>query len=391
MFLKLKRKIEINTAWLACSALMLLLAPLIGHSQSIVPPANAAKISAPPAPAPAPAPASTLTPASAPETKPNAASSVTSPNTKPSVTANAEGAYDPTASTVMSSPAVKVASPQPRTLLWEVKSRKGTTGSIVNTSNTIYLFGTIHVGKANFYPLPDAVNTAFTNSKKLVVEANIEDQKDSAEIARLSDYPPGDTLAKHLPPALLARLKKVLATHKIPFENVATLRPVLLGGLLPIVELVKAGYEMNQGLDIKLIERATAEKKPILELESSLAQIKLLVGMSPIMQEAFLANALTQSEQGKTASQVNAIVSAWREGDTKKIAALADAASRDGVMSQQINELLLAGRHPAMVDKLEGYLASGDSHFVAVGSLHLVGVGGLVEMLKALGYSVRQL
>jgi uncharacterized protein YbaP (TraB family) len=44
-----------------------------------------------------------------------------------------------------------------------------------------------------------------------------------------------------------------------------------------------------------------------------------------------------------------------------------------------------------MLEKIEGYLASEDTHFIAVGSLHLVGRGGLIEMLKALGYSVAQL
>ena len=50
-----------------------------------------------------------------------------------------------------------------RTLLWEVKSTSP-------KPNTLYLFGTIHVGKASFYPLPDAVNAAFTaRDRKSVV------------------------------------------------------------------------------------------------------------------------------------------------------------------------------------------------------------------------------
>jgi len=301
--------------------------------------------------------------------------------------------YDPTKAkiNVVAAEAEKPANEavnQTRTLLWEVKSSSTST---LTSANTLYLFGTIHVGKTSFYPLPDAVNAAFAASKKLVVEANILDQKDSAEIARLSDYPKGETIAKHIPPALLMRLKSALVKQKIPYDNVATMRPVLLGGLLPIIEFLKQGYEMNQGLDFKLIERAMQEKKPILELESSLAQIKLLTNMSPLLQEAFLENALVSLEDGKAAVQVNGIVKAWLAGDAPQLARIAEAATREGLMADLLNEQLLAGRHPAMVDKIEGYLASPDIHFVAVGALHLVGVGGLVEMLKSLGYTVRQL
>jgi uncharacterized protein len=298
--------------------------------------------------------------------------------------------YDPTSQAGVAKTEVKLVpaashiSNQARTLLWEVKSK-------ATPTNTLYLFGTIHVGKASFYPLPAVVDDAFKQSRKLVVEANIFDQKDGAQIARLSDYPKGETIAKHIPPALLARLKTALAKQKIPYENVANMRPVLLGGLLPIIEFIKQGFEMNQGLDFKLLERAQQEKKPILELESALAQIKLLTGMSPLLQEAFLENALVSLEQGKGAAQVNGIVNAWMAGDAAQLSRIAENASRDGRMTELLNEQLLAGRHPAMIDKIEGYLASPDVHFVAVGSLHLVGIGGLVEMLKSLGYTVRQL
>jgi uncharacterized protein YbaP (TraB family) len=44
-----------------------------------------------------------------------------------------------------------------------------------------------------------------------------------------------------------------------------------------------------------------------------------------------------------------------------------------------------------MVAKIEGYLNRRERHFIAVGSLHLAGPRGLVEMLRARGYTVRQL
>jgi uncharacterized protein YbaP (TraB family) len=288
--------------------------------------------------------------------------------------------YDPTKSRMTK---ITPRSDAMRGLLWEVKSKDG--------GNTLYLFGTIHVGKPSFYPLPVPVQNALIQSSKIVVEADVTDQSDGAEIAKLVDYPKGETIEKNISPALLARLKAQFEKRKIPFANVASMRPVILGGMLPIVEYVALGYNMASGLDLALIQQAKQEKKPLLQLESAASQVKLLTSMPASLQEAFLDNTLTTIERGQSADQVTGIVNAWQLGDPKLMMALADDVARGQREAERLNQILLWGRHPAMMQKIEGYLASGEVHFVAVGSLHLVGARGLVNLLGEKGYLVRQL
>ncbi len=267
-----------------------------------------------------------------------------------------------------------------RGLLWELKSQ----------GNSVYLFGTIHVGKPSFYPLPDAVEQAYRLSKFLVVEADITNQKDAAEMTQLIDYPKGDSIDKHIPKPMFERLKTQLARTKIPLANVSSMRPVMLGGLLPLVEYGRLGYDMNNGLDLWLLKRATSEKKPVLELESPLGQIKLLTGMPGNVQEAFLDNALTMIEQDRVSIQVTDLVNAWQTGNAKLLQDIAHESERCTRMNAEINHVLLAKRNDAMLLKIVEYLKSGDIHFVAVGSLHLVGAQGIVEMLRAKGFEVLQ-
>jgi uncharacterized protein len=331
-----------------------------------------------------PWPAWSLQPAGSQPAKspPPAAAPVTAPAVAP-VTSQAtpQHVYDPTLLSVDKVP-LNIASREMRTLLWQVRAKTG--------ENTAYLFGTIHVGKTSFYPLPEHVDAALRSADRLVVEANINDNSNATEIATLMDLPKGETIEKHISPANLARLKAQLQQQKIPYAGIAGMRPVMLGGLLPIVEFVRLGYDMNQGLDLRLIERANAEFIPVLELESALGQIKLLTGMSAELQEAFLENALLGLEQGKTAAQVTGFVNAWQMGDADMLHRLAEQAAKGGRKSAEINDIVLNSRHPAMLNKIEGYLASGKRHFVAVGSLHLVGPQGLVSLLKARGYQVTQ-
>jgi uncharacterized protein YbaP (TraB family) len=288
--------------------------------------------------------------------------------------------YDPTKSQLTK---ITPRADNMRGLLWEVKSKDG--------GNTLYLFGTIHVGKPSFYPLPAPVQNALMQSNKIVVEADVTDQSDGGEIAKLVDYPKGETIDKHISPALLARLKTQLEKRRIPYANVASMRPVILGGMLPIVEYVALGYDMASGLDLALIQQAKREKKPLLQLETSSGQVKLLATMPANLQEAFLDNTLATIERGRSADQVTGIVNAWQAGDPKLMIELADEAARDQREADRLNQILLWGRHPAMMQKIEAYLASSEVHFVAVGSLHLVGARGLVQLLTEKGYKVRQL
>lgn len=264
--------------------------------------------------------------------------------------------------------------------LWEVKS----------PTATVWLFGTMHVGKQSFYPLSEAVETAFDQSAKLVVEADIGGAAPSAELDSLISYAPPDTLDKHIPKPLYQRLKTQLARLNMPEEAVKPMKPFVVGGFLSVMEFSRFGYDMNLGVDAYLLARARDAAKPVGELESMTAQLKMMNNMPAKLQEDFLENAITALELGRSAEQVTGMVNAWQTGDGKLMADVTADVNRGMKSIAQLDEILLHGRHEAMLKKIEGYLAAKAVHFVALGSLHLVGPRGLVQMLKTRGYEVTQ-
>jgi hypothetical protein len=266
-----------------------------------------------------------------------------------------------------------------RSFLWEVKS----------PTNTVWLFGTMHVGKREFYPLPDVVETAFGKSATLVVEADIS-KPAVGEMNLLISYFPPDTLEKNIPKYIYDRLGTQLARLQIPEAAVKSMRPVVVGGFLSLVEFDRLGYDMELGVDGYLLRRAKVTGKPVEELESVRAQLEMLGNMPEDLQEAFLDNAIATLELDRSADQVNGMVTAWRTGDTKLMLEVTAAVNRDMKLTRQLDEILLYGRHDAMLKKIERYLAGKEPHFVAVGSLHLVGPRGLIQALKSKGYEVTQ-
>ena len=53
-----------------------------------------------------------------------------------------------------------------------------------------------------------------------------------------------------------------------------------------------------------------------------------------------------------------------------------------------VAEQLFDARHARMVQAIERFAASGKLHLVAVGALHYFGPNGLLELLRARGYTV---
>ncbi|MBL8511224.1 MAG: TraB/GumN family protein [Betaproteobacteria bacterium] len=268
-----------------------------------------------------------------------------------------------------------------KSFLWEVRSQ----------TNTIYLFGTIHVGKPNFYPLPPAVEEALKQSTKLVLEADVSNSTGMEQLLPLMMFNPPDSLEKAIPPALFARTKQQLARYGIPAEAANRMKPVTVVSLLLISSLTEAGYDAKAGVELYLLDKAKQDNKPVLELESQRGQLLLLNSLSATERNAFLSNAITTLERGNVREQLDELVTAWQSGNSKLMQETAAKANKGMLLTSQLDNVIIYGRHNEMVKKLERFLEGSEPHFVAVGAFHLLGKRGLVELLKAKGYKVRQL
>src|SRR5512147_1873385 len=95
--------------------------------------------------------------------------------------------------------------------LWEVSSM----------TNKVYLFGTIHAGKKEWYPLAREIEEAFDASPVLVVEADISNREAMAKGTESMSYQPPDELSKHVPPADYERFQRLLGRYSLPEREMA--------------------------------------------------------------------------------------------------------------------------------------------------------------------------
>jgi len=268
-------------------------------------------------------------------------------------------------------------------LIWEARS----------PTNTVYLFGTVHVGARKLYPLSPTVERAYSASRVLALEADPTDQSAVLVATQRSTYAPPDGLARHISPELMRELKKALPAIGLPVEYAEMMRPELLAMTLAMMEVGRQGYDPSLGLDIHLARRAKQDGKRIVELESMAGQLALLSSFSPELQEAMLRSAVEGIASGGLSADVRDLVSAWRTGDENRLWQLVNKELEElpPAQAQELREQLYNARNREMTEKIAAMLTGSEPTFVAVGVGHLLGDAGIVELLRKKGYTVRRL
>jgi uncharacterized protein YbaP (TraB family) len=269
---------------------------------------------------------------------------------------------------------------------------RGALFKVTQGARTLYMFGTIHVGAKDFYPLEPRVAGILKKAPLLALE--IDPLGDPQQLARAVQrhgmLAKGSTFA--LAPAWRARLDRLLRRYEIAPETVATMKPWLQASLLTVSEFAAQGYDAALAVDAHLSTQAHAAGQKIVELESAESQMALFDQMSGAEQLLFLQEAIAGIEDKEQATQAKEIVDAWRQADIKALDAMALKAEQDQTFSGRfVQRVLLDGRNPALADGMVKLMARENNSLAAVGVLHLLGKGSVPELLRKRGMTVERI
>ncbi len=272
--------------------------------------------------------------------------------------------------------------PAKKNFLWEVSKGK----------SAVFLLGSIHVAKKDIYPLSPVIETAFDFSDTLAVEANVlAGESREAQILMLQEgsYPMWDSLSKNVSTETFKLINEKLAEIESPIRDVERFRPWMVSLLFTGIKLQQLGFTAENGIDVHFLKKAGGKKK-IIELESTLEQLKILGSFSKKEEEDFLLYTLADLE--RVESQVGEMFDFWARGDPEGLNSVLMKFRKDRPGLSGIMKKLLGDRNERMVKKIEGFLSGGEGrYFVVVGAAHLVGEDGIIRMLKNKKYQVRQL
>lgn len=262
-----------------------------------------------------------------------------------------------------------------------------------SSKGVVYLFGTIHVGTADFYPLPVAIEDAFKKSNVLVEEININDEEDSKAsvqfVRQYGVYPLGDFISNHLSEETRKYLAWYTDNNSMNPKVLMRLRPWVVGMMVGGAEIGHAGFEKKNGLDLHFANQAIRMKKPIIGLESNEAHLKLLASFNQTQQDQMLLMSVFNAK--KQVDELQQIVKMWKTGDADGLAGTFMDSVRKYPFLKPIMVKIVDDRNDTMTQSIEGFLKTPKSYFVAVGAGHLGGERGILNQLRQKNYKLEQM
>ena len=272
----------------------------------------------------------------------------------------------------------------PKHFLWKVTGPKG----------VAYLLGTIHAGKADFYPLPSIIEDRFKQADTLVEEVDISEPAEAVRVERRfaadGGYPNGDTITNHLSEVTRAHLAAYVKKGGLPEPAIiAHLRPWLVSILVVQAELKRRGFDAANGLDQHFLEEARQSHKPIGALEDAASQVELFSSLSAELQDRLLLSSLVEMEE--LPDVVDQLTRAWQSGDIAAVQKVITRGAREYPQLKPLTTKLFDDRNTAMTAKIERFLQMPNTYFVAVGAGHLVGDQGILSQLRRKNFTVEQL
>ena len=268
---------------------------------------------------------------------------------------------------------------QAKSCLWKVSSERG----------TLYLQGSIHLLKAEHYPLAPAIDAAYAASDALILEVDMGEmmrpETQQMVLSKAALKPP-QSLKTVLDPDTYKKFGTTCIQAGLPLFAIETYKPWFAVTTFTMLKMQSLGFASQYGLDQHFYDRAIADKKPVIGLETVEFQINLFDNLSETDPNDFVNQAL--ADLALIEEQLEKITVAWQIGDIDTLDALTSESLKE---FPEIQQKFIFDRNAHWAKELSALLQQSKTHMVVVGAAHLPGKDGLLELLKAQGFKLEQL
>lgn len=257
---------------------------------------------------------------------------------------------------------------------------------VSTAGGSVDLVGSVHVLRQGT-PLPPAARIAVETADVVVFETDL-DGLASASLGMLArgTLPEGTSLRDVVSESTYREVARRLDASDLDIESFSRMRPWMLGLTIASFELFKAGFSPSEGVDIRLWELAGEAGAERRALETVDEQIALFAELDREQSEAFLR--YTLDDLDTLITSLDELTRAWAVGDMEELGTLLHEGFEE---APDLFDSFVTRRNRAWLPEIESLLRQGRPALVVVGALHLVGDGGLIEMLRERGYRVQQL
>lgn len=260
---------------------------------------------------------------------------------------------------------------------------------IEGENNLVYLLGSIHLLRETDHPIPSAIYAAYNNADVLYMELDMDDANPVADQVLATEMgliQNDQTLRDLLGPEVYAQAVVLANAAQIPLKLLEKSEPWYAAVNIEIMMLMRIGFSPLYGIEYHLAEMAKQDQKEILGFETTRQQLGFLDNLSAASQIEMFMQTLAEGVQ--MAEMMDTLVDAWHNGD---IEFLEENLLTEMQQYPELNETIVVNRNRSWAERIEALLTHRVNYLIIVGTLHLVGAGGVPNLLTEQGYTVIQL
>lgn len=273
-----------------------------------------------------------------------------------------------------------VAQARDRGLLWRIE-RDG---------QASHLYGTVHIGKLAWTVPGPRVRQALMAADTLALELDFTDPAMARKLAAMVAAPDGGH-GVPLPPALQARLARLVEAACLPPDSLQGQHPVIQALSLTLMSARREGLDPAFAQEFSLAGFMRALQRNVVSLETPELQMAALVPADPAQSLRMVQQMVEQLEAQRAQALLLRLADVWERGDLAQIEryeAWCDCVETedDRQQMQRLND----ARNPGLADRIEALHREGRQLFVAVGALHMTGPQALPRLLAQRGFRVER-
>lgn len=251
-----------------------------------------------------------------------------------------------------------------------------------NLKKPSYLFGTIHLICEKDMFSSEKLKSLLDQTGQIIFETDFLDPAALQRAAAASKLPDGKTMKDYLTAEEYAKIDEYFKAYMgVSFELLNTYKPIF-ATTASISSPKILGCQPPVIYDKFLAETAVAKKLPVVGLESMETQMAAVDSIPMEQQIRELKEAAADTE--KTIAQFKKLSAAYLSQNSDQLYIVVESEFKETGYSQAI---MLDNRNINWIPVIEKNIALKPS-FIAVGGGHLGGKNGVVNLLRAKGYTL---
>ena len=272
-------------------------------------------------------------------------------------------------------PALVFAQGTPKSLLWRVSGAE-----LLRSS---YLYGTMHSQDERVFRFGDSVLVAL-ESCDIVAGEIMMDELEGEGVDMLGGIMmPGDTRLKDL-----YRKKEYAVVEAFMQEKIGPMAIIFQRAkpFFVMAFIMEQDMEQDQALmlDDHLQELGRQHGARVIGIET-VAEQMAAVDRIPLKEQAQMLLETARQDPSDGHADMEGMLEVYLDQD---LDGLIEVGNADAPMGENMEAALLVDRNKVMVHRLDSILHTGETLFFAVGAAHLPTDDGLIELLRARGYTV---